>query len=537
MSDLERLRALRGDIEFFGRECVKVRAKDGSLQPFLLNDSQRALHAVLEAQKARTGWVRAIVLKGRQAGVSTYTAVRYYHRASMHRGVNVFILSHEQGASDTLFGIVDRMHRHNPIAPHVGVSNVKELEFDKLDSSYAVATAGNKAVGRSKASSLFHGSEVAYWASATDHFSASVQAVPLLPGTEIILESTSAGAGGEFYERYIDAERGGGDYIAVFLPWWLDHGYQRPPPPGFELSAEAEPGFLSEQEYADTYRLSLARMAWRRSKIQELRSLISFQREYPAEPAEAWTAPADHEPYIANVLMIRARKRVTAGAGPLIIGVDPASGGGDRFAVAARRGLRVEWVRWRHKIDHLEAATWLRALIDEHRPARMNIDAGNIGAAVITQLKAMGPQYAEVVRGINFGGTSQSKLAKPKLPGPQNRRAEMYQRFLEWLELPDGAAVPDLPELQTDVTAPRLKPLPNNDFILESKVDMKKRGVRSTDLSDAVALTFASNEFFKDWNEPSAPAVYANIDNPAQPSYAAQPWGLPPSSGPFSWMG
>ena len=182
-----------------------------------------------------------------------------------------------------------------------------------------------------------------------------------------------------------------------------------------------------------------------------------------------------------------------------------------------------------------EAATWLRALIDEHRPARMNIDAGNIGAAVITQLKAMGPQYAEVVRGINFGGTSQSKLAKPKLPGPQNRRAEMYQRFLEWLELPDGAAVPDLPELQTDVTAPRLKPLPNNDFILESKVDMKKRGVRSTDLSDAVALTFASNEFFKDWDEPSAPAVYANIDNPAQPSYAA-PSYLPLPSGPYGWM-
>ena len=521
MSDdaLERLRALRSSLPLAAAELYRVRAKDGRVVPFKFNDSQIELHRLLEEQRTRHGWVRAIILKGRQMGVSTYIAVRFYHRTSMRHGVNTFILAHEQTASDTLFGMVDRIHRNNPLAPSVGVSNVKELEFDRLDSSYAVATAGNKATGRSKAITLYHGSEAAYWTNAREHFSSSVQTVPLLEGTEILLESTSAGATGDFYERYLDAEAGRGDYQAVFLPWWLDRNYQREPDPGFRLLQEAEPGFMSEQEYADTYKLSLGRMAWRRGKIVELRSHLLFQREYPADSTEAWTAPADHEPYIAALPVIRARKRTTPGAGPLIIGVDPASGGGDRFAIAARRGMRVEWVRHRNKINHIEGAAWIRQLIIDERPARVNIDAGNIGAAIISQLKTMGPEFAEIVRGVDFGGTSQAKNARPKVPGPRNRRAEMYMRFRDWLESEDQAALPDMPELQADLTAPKQTHWPNNDFGLESKKDMKARGVRSTDLGDAVVLTFASNEFFPNWHEPTKPISAGDIDNHPRDQY------------------
>jgi hypothetical protein len=497
---LERLQRLRASLPVAAAELYRVRDKAGQIVPFVFNESQQALHAALEAQRARYGWVRAIVLKGRQQGISTYTAVRYYHRASMRRGVNVYILSHEQTASDTLFGMVDRIQRNNPLAPHVGVSNVKELEFDRLDSSYAVATAGNKATGRSKAITLYHGSEVAMWTNAKEHFSASVQTVPLLPGTEILLESTSAGATGDFYERYLEAEAGLGDY----------------------------------QEYADIYKLPARRMMWRRQKIAELRSNLLFQREYPADSSEAWTAPVDHEPYIAALPVIRARKRTTPGAGPLIIGVDPASGGGDRFAVAARRGMRVEWVRHRNKINHIEGAAWIRQLIIEERPARVNIDSGNIGAAIVTTLKAMGPEIAAIVRGVDFGAKSQTKNALPMVPGPQNRRAEMYMRFHDWLDSEDGPALPDMPELQADATAPKQRHLPNNDFGLETKKDMKLRGVRSTDLSDAVVLTFASNEFFPNWHEPTNVVHAGDIDNHPRDQYR------PPIDAPMGgngWMG
>lgn len=513
MSDaLKRLAELRGSLILAAKELFKVRNKRGQLVPLELNAAQLYVHQKLEEQRRKHGFVRALILKGRQQGISTYVAARYYHRTSMHRGVNTYILAHEQTASETLFGIVDRYHVNNPFGPHVGASNAKELEFDKLDSSYTVATAGQKAGGRSKALTLFHGSEVAFWPNAGEHFAASVQGVPLEPGTEIILESTSAGAGGEFYERCQDAVAGIGDYIMIFLPWWLSPEYSREPEYGFHLSEEEVDGRMSEREYAETYGLSLPQMAWRRAKIAELRDPLLFQREYPATVAEAWTAPPGHEPYISSLQVLRARKRKgVEGYGPLIIGIDPASGGGDRFAICWRRGLLVEKIEYRNKIDILEAFEWVRSIIEEDKPARVNIDAGNIGANLVTMLKAHKPQFAEIVRGVNFGGTSQAKLAKPKVPGPHNRRAEMYQRGKEWLDMPEGVALPDREDLQADLTAPKMVPRLDNDFLLESKVDMRKRGVRSPDLGDAWALTFASNEFIREYHDKTRPVGYGDL--------------------------
>jgi hypothetical protein len=70
----------------------------------------------------------------------------------------------------------------------------------------------------------------------------------------------------------------------------------------------------------------------------------------------------------------------------------------------------------------------------------------------------------------------------------------MWDRSREWLLLPEGVQLPDNDALQADATAPRVKPLLNNDFLLESKEDMRRRGVRSPDLWDAVILTFAELE-------------------------------------------
>jgi hypothetical protein len=501
---LDKLRFLRGDLAAMARECLKIRTKAGQFVPFEFNDGQMIVHAALEAQRLEFGWVRAQILKQRQGGISTYIAARYYHKTSLNKGVNTYILSHEQSSSDALFSIVDRYQRNNPFAPHVGVANIKELVFDRLESTYQVATAGAKEGGRGRSISLFHGSEVAFWNNAPAHFAASVQAVPLEVGTEVVLESTSNGPSGEFYERWQDCEAGKGDYIPIFLPWFVSKEYARPPPIGFELTREADEGELSEEEYRDLYKLSLAQMAWRRAKIVELRSATTFKREYPADPSEAWTAKGDHEPFIDANLVLRARKRQRDAFGPKILGIDPASGGGDRFAVALRQGLRVPWVRYRNKIDHLEAVEWVDSLIQEVRPDRVFIDAGNIGSALITTLKAKRREYQTLIVAVNFGGTSQAKLARPKNPGPKNRRAEMWARSLEWLQLVEGVQIPDDHVLQSDATGPRLKPSLTNDTVLESKGDMKARGVRSPDLWDSVALTFASTEFI-----PAAPSSVA----------------------------
>src|SRR6266702_6041095 len=262
---------LKADLAHYVERCLHVRTKAGNIEPLIFNQMQRYLHARLEEQRQRIGMVRALILKGRQQGCSTYVGARFYHRATHVRGQRVYILTHEQDATDNLFDMVERFHAHCPalMKPHTGASNAKELDFDRLDSGYAVGTAGTKAVGRSRTIQLFHGSEVAFWPNAAGHFAGIIQAVPHLPGTEIILESTAHGIGGEFHARWQMAEGGTGDYEAIFVPWFWSEEYRREVPPGFVLDNE-------EQEYADAHDLTDEQMVWRRGKIHELKDPLLF---------------------------------------------------------------------------------------------------------------------------------------------------------------------------------------------------------------------------------------------------------------------
>src|SRR5882762_5106803 len=177
--------------------------------------------------------------------------------------------------------MVERFNEHLPVLvkPSTGKANAKELYFDRLDSGYAVGTAGTKATGRSKTIRLLHGSEVAFWPNASSHFAGVVQTVPDLPGTEIILESTANGMGDEFHQRWQQAEAGVGDYIAVFVPWYWHEDYTRAVPKAFVLDDE-------ESEYQSSHGLTLGQMVWRRAKIAELKDPLLFKQEYPATAAE-----------------------------------------------------------------------------------------------------------------------------------------------------------------------------------------------------------------------------------------------------------
>jgi hypothetical protein len=142
-----------------------IRTKSGAILPLVLNRAQRHIDTELERPCRTTGKVRALILKGRQQGCSTYVAGRFFRRATKAHGMRVFILTHEEAATQNLFEIVERFHAHcHPrLKPSTGAANAKELYFDALESGYKVGTAGTKGVGRSATIQLFHGSEVAFW--------------------------------------------------------------------------------------------------------------------------------------------------------------------------------------------------------------------------------------------------------------------------------------------------------------------------------------------------------------------------------------
>jgi hypothetical protein len=484
---LAKLAALKGDFPAFAAQCLKIKGKDGKLVPFVLNKAQRYIHGRLEEQRERIGYVRALLLKGRQQGASTYIGGRYYHRTSMGTGVNAFILTHEQDATDNLFKMVDRYHTNNPLAPQTGAANAKELNFPRRDSGYTVGTAGTKAVGRSKTILLLHGSEAAFWPHAATHFAGVVQAVPSEPGSEVIIESTANGLGGEFHERWQQAEAGIGDYQAIFVPWFWQDEYRRPVPADFLMDDE-------EAEYAGLHGCDAEQMVWRRAKIAELKDPLLFKQEYPATAAEAFQTTG-HDSYISAAAVLKARKTDCQPFGPLVAGADPARFGDDRFSIALRRGRKVLKIESKAKLDVVQGANWCRQVIDEHKPSRMFIDVGGLGAGVVDILHSWGSPYDKIVVGVNFGSAPHTPNPVDKdgrdCGGYVNRRAEMWGLSKDWLDEVGGVDLPDSDSLQADACGPSYKYDVCQRVILESKQDMRSRGFRSPDEWDAVALTFA----------------------------------------------
>ena len=319
-------RRLRSDFAHYAGKCLKVRTKSGEIKPFGLNASQRYVHERIEKQREEKGRVRALILKARQWGCSTYVEGRFYWRVTHSRGLKAFILTHHQDGTDNLFGMAQRFHERCPelVKPHTGASNAKELVFDRLDSGYKVATAGSKSVGRSDTLQLFHGSEVAWWPNAADHMTGALQAVPGENGTEVILESTGNGPMGVFYEECQAALAGESEFELIFVPWFWHEEYSAEPPDGWEPPPKW-------QRYAEHHRLTPAQLYWAHNKNRELAKASAgkadepcwrFKQEYPATPHEAFQVPRKEGVIYKNFTDENVREDIQDLGGTIYVGMD-----------------------------------------------------------------------------------------------------------------------------------------------------------------------------------------------------------------------
>lgn len=487
------------DFILYAAGNLQIRSKSGVVEPLKLNQAQKYIHKRLEKQKLETGKVRALVLKGRQQGCSTYIGARFYHRVTHSTGCRVFILAHEAEATGNLFDMVNRYHENMPewIKVGTGASSAKELYFDGLDSGYKVGTAGNKNTGRSSTIQLFHGSEVAFWDNAQDIAGGALQAVPDMPGTEVILESTANGIGNLYYDMSMDAMRGDSEYQLIFVPWFWQDEYTKKPPNDITLSDE-------EQDYKHAHKLNNDQIYWRRIKIRELGSDWLFKQEYPATALEAFQTSGDDQ-FISpeSVLAARHAEVVIDRNAPLVIGVDPARFGDDRTAIAWRENRSMVKLETHKHKDTMEVADIVALIIQRDKPNMVNVDVGGLGAGVYDRLIQLG--YKDVVRSVNFGGKAQDEKKY------KNKRAEMWGVMKEWLEdVP--CRIIDSDELHSDLCIPSYRFDANQRLILESKEDIKKRGLKSPDAGDAMALTFAY-PVYERYIRTSAPIRHANCES------------------------
>lgn len=473
---------LRSNFAAFAPRILRIRPKEGGKAvPLVLNDAQKHLHQQIEQQFTDLGRVRALILKGRQQGASTYTEGRFYWKISYRKGVKAYILTHEQAATDNLFGMVERYWNEAPhdYRPHKGASNAKELVFDLLDSRYEVATAGSKDTGRSGTAQYLHGSEVAFWQHAATHFAGIGQVVPDARGTEIILESTANGTANVFHELWTMASKRRSEYLPIFIPWFWQQEYRREPPDGFELTGD-------EEEYREAYMLTLGQMAWRRNKVDtDFRGDVSlFDQEYPAS-AELAFASSSPRALIKATLVARARRtRDVEAIGPRIWGLDPAEYGDDDTSLMERQGRVLRKIDSWNGLGTMETVGKVGLLFDKLPPAQrpdiINVDATGIGTGVCDRLKEEGYPAVRV----HFGEAARDDTTYVLV------RDEMWGDMKVWLE-DHPASIDDDDDLAAQLTSVQYGYDSKRRIKLEPKEKMKERGLHSPDDADAAALTFA----------------------------------------------
>lgn len=479
-SEIAELAKLEDNYSLFAETLLKIRTKSGVIKNLKFNRAQNFIHEKLEHQIKMIGKIRALILKGRQQGCSTYVGGRYYHKTTHNRGLRTFILTHEQEATNNLFGMVERFYELMPevYRPHIGASNRKELLFDRLDSGYRIGTAGTKGVGRSATIQLFHGSEVAFWPHADTHAAGILQAVPNEPGTEVILESTANGLGNLYHQMWQQAEVGANDYIPIFIPWFIQAEYRDDVPTNFELDDD-------EAIYKDLHGLDLKQMAWRRKKIIELGDPLLFKQEYPATPDEAFQTTG-LESWISSEDVIRARKQKQYKTSvPVVAGFDPAREGEDRDAWIYRQGLNAFGLEYKDfKTFPEKVAYCIEKLKGKPSIDKLFIDYGGGGWEIAGLLREAG--YQDKIKVVNFGTNAINKDSY------SNKRAEMYGELKKWLTNRDEQpSIPDSNALHADLTAASYSYDSRTRLKLERKAQIKKRFLRSPDGADALALTFA----------------------------------------------
>ena len=371
-------------------EYLRIRTKKSGLIPFVLNRAQREYSARSTKQN--------IVLKARQVGITTYVAAKLFLQTITRRGTLTMQVAHDREAAEEIFRIVHRFWDNLPEQWQKGAlktshSSARELVFPRLDSEYTVTSAGENA-GRGRTIQNLHCTEVSRWGREGEEALASLRAA-VVPGGEIVLESTANGAWGLFYQEWQQAEETG--YTRHFFPWWYEESYQVDIGKSILLLNEEETALVNE------HGLTAKQIAWRRRQWAALRGLAA--QEFAEDAVSCFRASGECvfelaavETALAGALEPVERRdngRVNvwlpAQSGKeYVIGVDPAGGGTEGDYSCAEV---IEWktgaqcAELHGHYNPRELAKELVKLGEEYNRALVAVERNNHGHSVLAQLE------------------------------------------------------------------------------------------------------------------------------------------------------
>lgn len=163
---------------------------------------------------------------------------------------------------------------------------------------------------------------------------------------------------------------------------------------------------------------------------------------------------------------------------PKILTCDPAWEGDDELVIGLRQGLAFRLLHRMAKNDNdLVVAQILARFEDEEGADAVFVDAG-YGTGIVSAGQGMGRDWVLVWFAAASGDI-----------GCLNKRAEMWKLARDWLK--SGGALPADPTLRDELQAPEIVPRMDGKVQIESKKDMKARGLPSPNRADALVLSFA----------------------------------------------
>lgn len=198
--------------------------------------------------------------------------------------------------------------------------------------------------------------------------------------------------------------------------------------------------------------------------------------------------------FIETDVVAEARKRepIAGLRDPLIMSVDVARGGEDRFVIGYRRGMDAKSIppivipgyEARDSMKMVTKVSDLATTTDQtRRPDAIIVDETGVGGPIVDRLRQILGDNAQVY-GVNFAsGSPDRKLA--------NMRTYMWWRMRDWLR--GGGSIPDMPEFESDLCGTEYTHDKHDRLILESKDQIKARSLPSPDLGDMLAISFAFN--------------------------------------------
>ncbi len=290
---------MREDFEYWAWRCVRIKHKtDCRYVPFVLNRAQRKVLAVLERQRKAGRPIRAIVLKSRQWGCSTLIChYMMWMQTVRHENRHSLICAHTKQTATVLGGLyLDLQFNYPEELGKVSVKNYQRLGSVKTispgNSRVTMISARNPDAARGSDYTMAHLTEVAYWPCTPKHDPENLvrsvcAAIPRIPESMIIMESTANGPGDFFHHEWARAVDGRSDKEAVFATW---HEVDENTEELYVTPREAWERFDDyERALWQDLGLTLEQIMWYHHKRLEGASHQDMMREYPTVPSEAFS--------------------------------------------------------------------------------------------------------------------------------------------------------------------------------------------------------------------------------------------------------